>query len=38
VREGCDSLGEELISTRKTPADARPHSPAEFFSANLSSK
>jgi hypothetical protein len=32
VLEGCDGLGEELTSARKAPADARPNSPAEFFS------
>jgi hypothetical protein len=30
--EGCDGLGEELTSARKAPADARPHSSAQFFS------
>src|SRR5277367_5311745 len=32
VLEGCDGLGEELISARKAPADVRPYSPAEFVS------
>jgi hypothetical protein len=32
VLEGCDSLDEKLTPARKASADARAHSPAEFFS------